>query len=75
MYEKVVAVLADVLSISADKIKPESNIAEDLGADSLDRLELLSRLEEEADVTLPEEDIEGLVTVADVVAELQKLMK
>ena len=44
MFEKVQAMLADALGLSASEIKPESRIIEDLGADSLDVVELLSRL-------------------------------
>ena len=47
MLEKVQAMLADALGVSADKITPDARIIEDLGADSLDVVELLSRLEDE----------------------------
>lgn len=60
MFEKVQAMLADALGLSASEIKPESRIIEDLGADSLDVVELLSRLEDEYGVTIPDDDVENL---------------
>ena len=75
MFEKVQSMLADALNISADKISPNSKILDDLGADSLDVVELLSRLEDEFGITIPDEDVETLVTVGDVAAEIEKLTK
>ena len=75
MNEKVQAMLADALGLSASEIKPESRIIEDLGADSLDVVELLSRLEDEYGVTIPDDDVENLKTVADVTKELEKIVK
>ena len=75
MFEKVQAMLADALGLSASEIKPESRIIEDLGADSLDVVELLSRLEDEYGVTIPDDDVENLKTVADVSNELEKIVK
>lgn len=73
MLDKVIEILSRQLNISAEKIKPESNIAEDLKADSLDRVELLMTLEDEYGITIPEEDVDKIVTVQDVVTELEKL--
>ncbi|MDD6995687.1 MAG: acyl carrier protein [Candidatus Borkfalkiaceae bacterium] len=75
MFEKVRDMLAEALNIPADKITPESKITEELGADSLDMVELLSRLEDEEGVSIPEEDLDSLVTVGDVVNELSKIIK
>ena len=75
MFEKVRDMLAEALNISADKITLESNVIEDLGADSLDMVELLSRLEDEEGVTIPEEDLDGMTTVGDIVRELEKIVK
>lgn len=75
MFEKVRDMLAEALNISADKITLESNVIEDLGADSLDMVELLSRLEDEEGVTIPEEDLDGMTTVGDIVRELEKIIK
>lgn len=75
MFEKVRDMLAEALNISADKITPDSKITEDLGADSLDMVELLSRLEDEEGISIPEEDLDSLVTVGDVADELKKIVK
>ena len=75
MFEKVRDMLAESLNISAEKITMDSNVIEDLGADSLDMVELLSRLEDEEGITIPEEDLDGLTTVGDIVRELEKIVK
>lgn len=53
----------DVLSVSADQVVPEAKFADDLDADSLDLVELVMALEEEFDITVPEEELEGVKTV------------
>lgn len=75
MLQKVQEMLAEALNISVDKVSADAKIVEDLGADSLDVVELLSRLEDEFAITIPDEDVENLVTVGDVAAELEKLTK
>ena len=75
MFEKVRDMLAEALNISAEKITMNSNVIEDLGAESLDMVELLSRLEDEEGITIPEEDLDGLTTVGDIVRELEKIVK
>ena len=75
MLEKIQAMLAEALNLPIEKVAPEAKIVEDLGADSLDLVELLSQLEDDYGITIPDEDVEGLVTVADVAAELEKLTK
>ena len=68
MLERVVAVLADKLSKDESEITPESVIREDLGADSLDMVEIIMGLEDEFDVEIPDEDAAGITTVAEVVS-------
>ena len=75
MLEKVQELLADALNLPLSQILPESKIIDDLGADSLDVVELLSRLEDEFGIIIPDEDVEGLITVGDVANELEKLTK
>ena len=75
MFEKVQALLAEQLDISADKITPESEVVKDLGADSLDVVELLMQLEEEFGITLPDSEMENLKTVQDIVHMMEKLGK
>ena len=75
MLEKIQAMLAEALNLPAEKVTPDAKIVEDLGADSLDVVELLSRLEDEYGVMIPDEDVETLHTVADVAAAIEKLVK
>ena len=75
MLEKIQEMLAEALNLPAEKVTADSKIVEDLGADSLDVVELLSRLDDEYGVTIPDEDVESLATVGDVAAEIEKLMK
>jgi len=75
MLEKIQEMLAEALNVSIDKVTPDAKIVDDLGADSLDVVELLSQLEDEYNVTIPDEEVETLVTVADVAKELEKLIK
>ena len=75
MLEKIQAMLAEALNLPVEKVTPDAKIVEDLGADSLDVVELLSRLEDEYGVMIPDEDVETLITVADVAAAIEKLVK
>ena len=74
MLEKIQGMLADELNISVDKVTADAKIVEDLGADSLDVVELLSQLEDEFGIIIPDEEVESLVTVADVAAAIEKLV-
>jgi acyl carrier protein len=67
MLEKVKAVVVEQLDCKADEVKEESRFIEDLGADSLDVVELVMALEEEFDIEIPDEDAEGILTVADAI--------
>lgn len=75
MFEKVCKMLAEQLGIAEADIHPESDVVKDLGADSLDVVELLMSLEDEYGITLPEGDVEGLKTVQDIVDMMSKLDK
>ncbi len=75
MLEKIQAMLAEALNISVDKVTPDAKIVEDLGADSLDVVEMLSQLEEEYGIIIPDDEAESLVTVADVASAIEKLTK
>lgn len=67
MLEKVIKVVADSLGMDESEIKAESSFKDDLNADSLDLFEMVMALEEEFEVEIPTEDLEGIVTVDDVV--------
>jgi len=67
LLEQVKEVVAEQLNVDAAEIKEDSKFAEDLGADSLDVVELVMALEEKFDIEIPDSDAEGIVTVADAV--------
>lgn len=64
---KVKSIIADQLGVGEDEIKLESSFIEDLGADSLDLVELVMAMEEEFEIEIPEDQSENIKTVADVV--------
>ena len=65
--KKVIEILAKQLRIEEAKITAETNMASDLGADSLDLVEILMSLEEEFNISIPDEVIPNIVTVGDLV--------
>ncbi|NJN75396.1 MAG: acyl carrier protein [Synechococcaceae cyanobacterium RL_1_2] len=67
VFDDVKEVIAEELELDAGIIKPESVITGDLGADSLDVVELIMKLEEKFDLEIPDEEAEKLITVEDVV--------
>ncbi len=67
MFEKIKAVIADTLSVDEDKITLEASLTDDLGADSLDAVELGMAIEEETGVTIADEDLPKMKTVKDLV--------
>jgi len=73
IFNKVKEIVVDQLEIEdLEKIKPEANFANDLGADSLDVVELVMALEEEFDIEIPDEDAEGIDTVEKAVDYIDK---
>ncbi|KAF5043254.1 Acyl carrier protein [bioreactor metagenome] len=67
ILEKVKAILVEELDVEEENINLDSKIKDDLGADSLDLFELISKIEDELDITIDEEDYGKLVTVGDIV--------
>ncbi|MBL4934927.1 acyl carrier protein [Clostridium sp. YIM B02515] len=67
IFEKVKNIISDQLGIDADEISMESSFMDDLGADSLDIVELIMALESEFDMEIPDEDAEKISIVSDVV--------
>lgn len=67
VLEKVKAILVEELDVEEENINLESKIKDDLGADSLDLFELISKIEDELDVTIEEDDYSKLVTVGNIV--------
>ncbi len=73
MFEKVRAIIANELNIDESKITLDSTLSEDLGADSLDAVELIMALEDEFGVQVSDEDAQGIQTVGDIVKLVEKL--
>ena len=69
---KVKAIIVDKLGVDEESITPESSFTNDLGADSLDTVELIMEFEKEFDITIPDEDAEQIATVGDAVSYLQE---
>jgi acyl carrier protein len=69
---KVKDIIVEQLGVDPEKVKPEASFIDDLGADSLDIVELVMAMEEEFDLEIPDEDAEKLKTVNDVASYLQK---
>jgi len=67
VFEKVAKLLAEQLDADYESITPDTNILDDLNADSLDVVEMLMSLEEEFNITVPEEDAVNIKTVGDIV--------
>jgi len=65
--EKVKKIVVEQLGVSEDQVTPEAKFIEDLGADSLDQVELVMALEEEFGADIPDEDAEKLTTVGDAI--------
>ena len=65
--DKVKNIIVEQLNVEADQVKPEASFIDDLGADSLDIVELVMTMEEEMDLEIPDEDAEKLKTVGDVI--------
>ncbi|NCN40989.1 acyl carrier protein [bacterium] len=66
LQPKVAKIIEEQLGVDQEKIKPEASFIDDLGADSLDIVELVMAMEEEFDIEIPDEDAEKLKTVSDV---------
>jgi len=64
--QRVKEIIVEQLGVSEEQVKPEAKFVEDLGADSLDQVELVMALEEEFKTEIPEEDVDKLTTVGDV---------
>jgi acyl carrier protein len=62
---RVKQIIAEKLGVGEDKITPQSSFVDDLGADSLDQVELIMALEDEFDIEIPDEDAEKMKTVKD----------
>ncbi len=71
IFEKVAGLLAEQLDVSMDDLSADTRIVDDLGADSIDVVDMLMTLEDEFNIQIPDEQIESLKTIGDVVDYIQ----
>ena len=71
VLEKVKAILAEQFDVAEDKITADTDLQEDLGADSLDVVDLLMSIEDEFEVEVPDEEIENIKTVGSLVSYIE----
>ena len=74
VLEKIAAILASQFEVDAETITADTDFVEDLNADSLDVVDMLMSLEDEFDVEIPDEEIENIHTVGDLVAFIEEHM-
>jgi len=67
LFDEVKEVIVEQLNVSPDEVKPEAKFQEDLGADSLDIVEMMMALEEKFEIEIPDNDAEKISTVQDLV--------
>ncbi|HCR43986.1 MAG TPA: acyl carrier protein [Ruminococcaceae bacterium] len=67
VFEKLKKILADQFDVEEEKITLDTNMVDDLGADSLDVVDLLMSVEDEFEIEIPDSDVENMKTVGDVV--------
>lgn len=70
--ERVIDIVAEQLGVEKDKISPETSFVNDLGADSLDTVELVMELEEEFDINIPDDAAEKIQTVGQAIDFIEK---
>lgn len=68
---KVTSIIVEKLGVEESDVKPEASFTNDLGADSLDTVELIMEFEKEFDITIPDEDAEKIATVGDAITYLK----
>ena len=71
-FEKLQEIIADVLNVQREEIRPETTFVDDLGADSLDIFQIIMGIEEEFDIEIDNEEAEKFVTVQDAVDQIKK---
>ena len=72
IFEKVKSIIVDQLDVDEDKVTPNANIQDDLGADSLDIVDLVMSFEDEFDLEIPDDQVENIKTVGDVVKYIEE---
>ncbi len=74
MFEKVKAILVDELGINEDQVTMEASIVDDLGADSLDVVELIMALEDEFEIEVSDDKAQGMRTVRDIIEYIEQAL-
>ena len=72
---RVKTIIVDKLGVEESEVTPEATFTNDLGADSLDTVELIMELEKEFDITIPDDDAEKITTVGDAIAYVEEHVK
>lgn len=72
VFEKVKVILSEQFDVEEDSITADTNIADDLGADSLDVVDLLMSIEDEFEIEIPDEEVENIKTVGELVKYIEK---
>lgn len=72
IFEKVKSIIVDQLDVDDDKVTMNANIQDDLGADSLDIVDLVMSFEDEFDLEIPDDQVENIKTVGDVVKYIEE---
>lgn len=73
--QRVQEIIVDKLSVEPDEVKPEANFANDLGADSLDTVELIMEFEKVFKISIPDDQAEKIATVGDAIAYIEENTK
>lgn len=72
VFDKIKEIIVEQLGVEEDAVTSEANIQEDLGADSLDIVDLIQTIEDEYDLSIPDEAVEEIKTVSDIVNYIEK---
>jgi acyl carrier protein len=73
--ERVISIVAEQLNVEKERVTPEMSFVNDLGADSLDQVELVMELEEEFDIQIPDDAAEKILTVGQAIEHIEKAQK
>lgn len=72
-FEKIQAIIAEEMDLDVESITPESTFVEDLGADSLDVIQIVIKIEKEFDIEIPDDAVQNISTVQDAVDQIKKV--
>ena len=72
--DEIKSIVADILNISPSEVEPDSRFIEDLGADSLDVFQIITEIEDQFGIQIPDDAIENIVTVGDAATQIQNAL-